>query len=850
MSHSQKFAKIGVSTVLATLCAALIAPDAGEAAEYVEGTTSEIVLMAGSADGATNTLAEAISEYNTANGTSYDISSFNGGDLASYALVKEGDGTLVMDTAISGFTGPVVIKDGVVQCMCQHALGADNTSSHVYVRDGATIWINRITAADGRTDTVINENRNYHVKGTGHNDQGAMNTIALRPIGSYTYAKIYGKALSLDGNATVVHPAWSKVFDTVNLNGFTLTMKSPTSYLSGKDWCNASFQAPTLNGPGKMVLDDSIYYFSGTKFNDTTEGNEIVVGENSGFRFWKSNYTGGNWTIRFTGENCWLWGDNNDGWMRFAQDGNDKVVYNEQRNRITNPMVLDGATLKMRTQSGIYDNWVFLTGPISGNGNINLECETWAQFPAGRLSLLNPANSFTGTATVDKGLLYVYEPGTLPSTVPLVVSRSHALNYKLQKPTTVPEYFGAEFLSPKPQALNSLTFTSVADGGTYHSGRIQGGCGTFSKIDKLSPNTMEYYSGIGSPLLNVEGGTVKLPRGPAPGLWEGTNRSDIVNESNPNSTWHAVFNSRRVATNLVARGALVANVPLFPHYAAPFNTPVTYSGYIWNRTGQDQTVTLVSSVIAQVRLFIDDVPVLEQDVWAKANSLPEGEKHHAYDQVFANLTLTAGPHKFEYRTNGSGPCTSNSWDRLLGFAVDPLARGPSADTNNFMAVIDSGDGSLFTRSIDEADLPHFGEMRFAPGTTLDLNGNTYIASTVAGLPTVVSTADDASAAPSLTITNRFVVNAADIAANPARSMTLAMPLTFGEDCVVAVTNLAALSHGTYTLAEVTGDGNTISAASKLRRLCVFDKNGWSLRVSDDAKSLILGPAPGLMLIIR
>ena len=827
------------SVLAAVCCAAAIAPIAASAAVYTDGMDS-IVLMSGSIDGTTNTLSEAITAYNAANETSYDVSSFNGGALAAYALIKEGDGTLVMDTAISDFTGPIVVNDGVVQCMGQYTLGADNTSSHIYIRDGATMWFNRITAADGRTDTVINENRNYHVKGTGHNDQGALNTIALRPNGSYNYDKLYGKTLSLDGNATIVHPAWSKMFSTAHLNGFTLTVKSPTSYLSGSNWCNASVQLATLNGPGKMVLDDTIYYLQSTTFNDTTEGNEIVVGNNSGFRFWRSTYTGRNWTIRFTGEPCWLWGDNSDGFMRFNQEANKTTLYNTQKNRITNPMVLDGGTLKMRTQSGLPDNWVFLEGPISGNGNINLECETWAAFPAGRMSLLNPANSFTGTATVDKGLIYVYEPGTLPSTVNLVVSRSHALDYKLQKTYAVPEYFGFDFISAQPQTLSTLTFTSVKDGSTYHSGRIQGGSGTFSKIDKLSPNTMEYYSSIGSPLLNVEGGTVKLPRGPAPGLWEGTNMNEIVNESHPGNAWHAVFNSRRVATNMVARGALLANFELFPHYAAKFNTPVTYSGYIWNRTDQDQTVTLVSSLIGQSRLYVDDELVIEQDTWATAN----------YDQVFTNLTLTSGPHKFEYRMNTSGPCTSNNWDRMLGFAIDPLARGPSTDTNHFYTVVDPGDGSIFSRSIDEADLPHFDEMRFASGTTLDLNGNAYVAGTIAGFPDVTSTATDVLAAPSLTITNRFVVNAADLVADPTRKLSLAMPLSFGETGGVTVTNLSALAYGKYTLAEVTGEGNTITAGTGFRGRCELDSNKWVVNISDDGKKIQLDPAPGFMIIVR
>ena len=815
-----------------------LAPGAARAAEYVPGNVSEIVLMAGSADGTTNTLAEAIAAYNTAHSTDYSVASFNGGDLKDYALIKEGNGTLVMDTAITGFTGPVVINDGVLKCDCTGALGADTTSSHVYVRDGATFYVKRI--AD--SDDIKNNNRNLHIAGDGHNGQGALNVDKARKSNVYNAAGIYCKVLYLDGDATTVHPSWALLAGTVNLNNHTLVVKSADSFSATQSvYCNATVQASILNGPGKLVIDDSIYYLSGTTLNDTTPGNEIEVRNNGGFRFWKGNYTGYNWIIRFTGETAWLFGDNNDARMRFGQDANATVIYNARRNRIGSPMILEGTTLKMRTQSGIWDNWIFLEGPISGHGNINLECVSWT-FPGHRLSLLNPANSFIGTATVDKGLLYVYEPGTLPSTVPLVVSRSHALDYKLQKTTCVPEYFGAEFLSPNPQTLNSLTFTGVKDGSTYHSGRIQGGCGTFSRIDKQSPNTMEYYSGIGSPLLNVEGGTVKLPRGPAPGLWEGTNKNDIVHLGAPNSFWGAVFTSRRVATNLVARGPLLANFELFPHYAAPIGSPVTYSGYLWNRYGQDVTVTLVSSMATYTRLYIDDVAVIEQNTGAA----------NAYDQVFTNLTLTTGPHKFEYRTTGS-PCISNNWDRMLGFAIDPLARGPSTDTNNFYTVVDPGDGSIFTRSIDEADLPHFDEMRFALGTTLDVNGNAYIASTISGLPNIVSTAEDPLAAPSLTITNRFIVNAADLVVDSTTNkMSLAMPLSFGETGGVTVTNLASLTRGKYTLAEVTGEGNTVSASgdTPLRNRFTSDDTRWVVDISKDGKRLELGPHPATILIFR
>ena len=218
----------GTMGLMALACAA--APMASFAAEYVAGTTPEIVLMTGSSDGQTNTLSEAIAAYNTANQTSYDVSSFNGGDLAAYALVKEGDGTLVMDTAIQSYTGPIVIKDGVVQCMCTEALGADVDGSHVYVRNGATLWVDRqaidviVNGKTQKQDSIFNQNRTLHIIGSGHNNQGALASRPFRPNHSYNQSGIYCKKIYLDGDALVMHPVWGYVANNLWLSGHTLSV--------------------------------------------------------------------------------------------------------------------------------------------------------------------------------------------------------------------------------------------------------------------------------------------------------------------------------------------------------------------------------------------------------------------------------------------------------------------------------------------------------------------------------------------------------------------------------------------------------------------------------------------------
>ena len=808
------------------LAAALLAPGAAQAAEYVSGNTPEIVLMANSADGTTNTLAEAIAAYNTAHSTTYDVSSFNGGDLKDYAIVKEGDGTLVMDTAIANFTGPIVINDGVVACMCLNALGADVADHHTYVRDGATLWFMRIS-------TNLNANRTLHIVGTGHNGQGALGSHFYRP--SYSQNNIQGGTIYLDGDTTIANPWWGHITKSLWLQNHTLTIFHAGNSGNRGDRC---WLLARLEDDGKIVMNNTFWYNASANLISTTPGNELDIGNDGGFKLWETYFSGNGkdtWLINFTGATGVIWGDANGAGVR---GGN-------SRNIFWNPVQLNDTTLKVITQGNVPAAWVKLHGPVSGTGGIDLAYLN--QHCPFQFSLANPNNSFTGTVRVDKGRLYVHGPGSLPSTASVVIDRTGPLNHGTTATHKLLGYHGVEFVTPGEHNLGPLTFTSVANKGTNYSGRVQGGYGTFSEITKSTTNTMEYYSSIGSPLLNVEGGTVKLPRGAAPGLWEGTNMTEMAGGK---SGVNIVFLSRACATNYVALGPNAANNTAYDHYmfVPGWSNYVTYNGYIWNRSSEPVTWTFASSVFPYVKIYIDDQPIVSKNSY----SIPATDPEQRYAQVITDVTLSSGPHTFEYRGQIPTLVTSNNWASGFGFVLDKQGRG-SSSSSDYEIAIDSGDGSLFTRSIDEADLPHFGEMRFATGTTLDVNGNAYIASTISGFPNVVSTAEDGSAAPSLTITNRFIVNAADLAANPAPKMALAMPLSFGETGGVTVTNLADLASGVYTLAEVTGEGNTVSATGSvpLRSRCSFDVvDKWIVQISADGKKVELAPRPATILIFR
>ena len=95
-----------------------------------------------------------------------------------------------------------------------------------------------------------------------------------------------------------------------------------------------------------------------------------------------------------------------------------------------------------------------------------------------------------------------------------------------------------------------------------------------------------------------------------------------------------------------------------------------------------------------------------------------------------------------------------------------------------------------------------------------------------------------------------MINAADLA--DGGKLSLAMPLAFGENAGVTVTNLAGLAKGVYTIAETTGEGNAITVAGtqSFRSRVTTDSAKWKVAVSESGTKLELSPIGGLLLILR
>ncbi len=733
-------------------------------------------------DGSVWNLPDAIDAYNSEHGTAISVESINGGADKDRTLVKTGTGTLSMTNALQFYTGEIDVREGVVDCKCRYSLGADTANSFINVRDGATI-----TCVMTNNTQQFNQNQTFYIAGEGFNGQGVLRTgTDFFAWGSYG---AFGDHIVLEGDARVCHGEWRALPDSsVTLNGYTLT------YYSINRGGDKSVFFSSVKDNGKIIFDGSSQRQQNVTFEGTDPNNTIEFRNKGGWRCWRSSMSG-------EGKNVWKF---NFGTGSNYFHGDESILGRESgKNTFGNHWVIpEGATVYQTSQNNTQGSSLYLYGIISGAGGIAMD--KGGAFKA--IHLFNPANTFSGTLTVNRGTAWFYEPGTLPKAASLVVDRD--LPFEVNKEAKLPAFFGVAFASVNAHDLGSCVLK-----GSY-IGRVQGGIGRFTSVEKSGDNTIEYYSQLGAPLLDIKAGTLKLPRGAAPGLWEGTNYYEDVARA---------FAGTAPATNLVMRGPQTANAEALENYTPSGDKRLmTYSGYIWNRTGADANWTFVSSVGGPVKIAIDGEEVL-------ATSGSELKK--------VQKTLTPGAHTFEYRSYKGKPVATD-WGENCGFMYDTQGRADPW-TNECVRCVDPGDGSLFTRSLDSADLPAFDAIHIAAGAMLDINGNTYSVANISGAGTVTSSATDAMAAPKLVMSGMTV----NVGVN--ETLTVAVPCEFGADFEVSVTNVAQAIPGKH-VAFVADKG--ITGASSIR-VVADDGSQWTARLASDGKSLEVCRT-GFILIFR
>lgn len=728
------------------------------------------------------TLAEAIAAYNAASNTEYTVDDLNGGALKDWTLVKTGEGQLNADVAIGSYQGKVHIKNGTICLTVQLGLGkSNNDSCPIYVHEGATLYSYHPAA---NNVSFVGESRILHIAGNGFEDKGALRADGVHI--NYGTVNLFGKQIVVDMDAKIMHHDWYTLTGTLTLRGHTLTIEGITA--------GSAVLFGTIGDNGYLKLVNSQSRQAPLWINGTGTGNVMEFGNGGGYRFWGSTIEGDGknlWTFVFNGANTYLYGDTG-------------TLRDSGRNSFGNRWFITNS-VNMASQGNTAYSSIFVRGKVSGTGKFVLPTSNEIDI----LHLMNTENDFSGGASVARGILCAYEDGTLPSSGPVVVNGSSSI-IKTGNMTFTPEFYGVALFGVNPCTLPPLQFN-----GTVNAARIQGGRGAWRSIVKTGSNTMDYFSEAGSPLLDIQAGTVRLPRGAAPGLWEGVVTADAA----------TAFEGTSTPTNMVMRGPTSANQVTLQCPSTPSASKlITYSGYVWNRFGAPFTVTLASSVQGKARIKVDGETVLD----AADNT-----------RTFANLTLTPGAHTFEYRAvNGQPTAASDTWPANFGFAV--AVGSDVTDTNQFQRCVDPGDGSFFTRSLDNSALPAFDAIRVAKDALLDVNGNRFTATDISGAGKVVSSAADAAIDPALVLKG-MTVNAA-----VQETLTAEVPVVLDSSFKVTVTNCANRIRAGHTLLTATAP---ITGAPAQIPVVADDDGSWTASLSSDGRSIQVCRT-GFALILR
>jgi len=752
-------------------------------------------------EGVNADLATALATY-IQNGRTATLASLNGGADATSSLVKRGLGTLSMTNAIPSYEGALYFEAGVVFCGVRYAFGKEwNAAAPVSVSSGATL-------SCASTNDCLNVGRTLYVAGTGAAGyNGALYSTPNRVKNNYDLQNVFGQQVRLTADARVAPGTWTRVGNEVYLQGHTLTVRG----ISANDH---PLHMYTVQDDGDIVIEKGQWRGFNIALNGTA-ARTVTFRDGGGLRFVGNTpeFTGSNLartTFRFTGT------DDTD----LIYTDYDLKPRDARQNLWDFPAILD-TRVSFMYQSDRRYGFVQILAPISGTGGFSCVGSRNVF-----LHLLNTACTYTGGILFGRGTIWAYGNGAIPNgpDAGAVTLAPDAAPFVGSIYTNT--FDGVAFMCPDTYALPEL---KVA--GSFPA-RVQNGQGAWRRVTVTGTGGVDYYSALGAPLLDLQKGTFKLPRGVQPGLWEGTNV--FANAA----AAQAAHDAGTAYTNLAVRGPTTAirrNTYNYTNWKA--NELVTYTGYVWNRTASDATVTFASALDgAPVTVKIDGTTVLTAAASAFAK---------------ANVTLAPGPHAFEYRAwSGStvpAPRATN-WRSNFGFVYDAQGRD-STDPNDYAFAVDTGDGALFTRSTNTVEnLPVFGEMACAAGTTIDVNGNAYTAADVSGWPVVTNTATDASAAASFAITNRFIVNGATVAAD--RALVARLPLSFGTTGGVLATNLDALAHGTYTIATAPAPIVFEAGATPLRRRLATDNGKWLVRTSEDGTALQLVHSVGTVLVVR
>ena len=678
--------------------------------------------------GHTNTLAEAIAAYNAANGTEYTVSSFNGGDLAAYTIVKKGDGMLRFNEAISGFTGKIYIEEGRAESSCVNALGNTLTASTAatyangtFVCDGAAL---EMLCSSSIASTAL-DYEPITFEGTGPDGMGAYiqrwdpSVADGSNEGKPKWA--FGACPKLSGDATFLLARKSAILASgqkLYPNGHTLTIKGPDNLVQPKVYISEG----TIEAGGHVVFTNAALqlYYSPAILGD--ENDTITFKTNSTLIYYRARNAAKTRKLIMDGGSISCYTSTGD----FPTHTNNYTVITNI-NQWSGPVELRKTTYVACSTSQYMSRFSFL-GKVSGAGGIRFSDNTsfGHTYRNVTLDLVSPGNDFEGGLTMMRGVAYLHAGTSLPASGRDLMAENVILRLCA----------AMDDMYELPGASMSQTYTSVLDFS------VIGGAGRWTRpfVQKgVNGSLLNYYSAVGGDSLIVSNGTFRVAKR-KPGFSFGKVKYET---SSAYSTKKTEYNLSTNSVTLLPEAFHYTGGGLWTGYSIG-----SYEGYLWNESETNETWTFAAAVRSWCKLYWDgsETPFLEQT----AAGTPANTSV-TYEGVKESITVTPGAHKFVVRYGKDdttdrlvGPLpaanvNNMTWDALSGLMLDRLGRD-STNVADYQRIADPGDGSVVSLTANPDDaLPPFKRIKFVNGTKLDLNGHaTYRVCDFEGTPTVTN----------------------------------------------------------------------------------------------------------------
>ena len=771
-------------------------------------------------------------------------------------FVKKGTGWLQSSTAMSVFTGEVVVAEGALILTEDGQAGAirnDNSkyrtdwtgSARLVVSNGATIVLVTSTA-----DTWAHLKQPVVISGEGLNGLGAIYHVSESKSDNGT--QLYHSHVTLLGDTKIVYEDDGRVgigYCVFDMNGHDLTCVTLGSSRANQVLCGLQ-----VKNPGNILADHTQLYFSASKTWEGTAANTIVLTNNPYFRMYN-----------FGGQIKWTLVNAYEGLIGYSQDASTSVTYDDPTQNIWHgPWRLDKNMYIGASTTGSDNYGIVLAGNVSGEGGITLR-HHW-------LRLKSKSNTFKGGVTVTtSGHLVLYGNGSLPA---------NGGTLKIQNGGEVIfDETNTDALSLTTMAYPAIDW-NVASGSTATlpgttntivKSLVKRGAGTLDLVGDLT-GTEDLTGAVAvTGVTEIAAGTLRLPCARSGFVSGWFNSSDSGNESNSDAGQNLGY----MTTNkIVRRTELAYTSDSNAWRRTSSNGVIAYHGYIWNRGEEDKRIVFAQAMWKGSYLYIDGTRIKGYPAPLMSSGYEVSSYHGANKNIggvvdnqrlaFYTVTLPKGPHRIDLRTYTTGDwgpwnnpnssktqteLTNAVWKANFGWAVNWNGTD-STNHVDFSEIADPGDGSVFTvttNGVDEtiaALRTSFAHLKFTGGT-LDLYGSDLHVPVLECGSGSITNSNEYQTDCAITVTDKLLV---DGASYKGSTLKIQGKLKFAAGSALDCDDLSLLKRGDYTF---------VTATDGIEGMPTFDSNadgnkGWHLskETAEGVDTLTFSWHLGTMLTIR